>query len=530
MFISTYRVQVASIKALGGIGGLKNPNTDGQNGGAGGDGRIRFDLPGGSVQPSTLPPVGYLGDVLLSSFGVYYFDTDGDGLDDMQEFTHHCDPTNADTDGDGLPDAWEVQNQEHGLSPTNALGALTSPPGDLLTFLQKYQYGLKASTNDSDGDGLTDYVEVFNYHSNPLTNRTVGDSLSDGEKVRADQDPTFIGTRYYYDKNDRLLGAEHAKGLSLGYQYDGNGNIVRQAYLGYNQSTNGLPALWKFINGLSVTDSTGTNAAYADADGDGWSNYQEWRGGSRPLDTNSMPADAPQTAPITSLLPTNTVGAWAAIPMQLWDAEGNASVPFLQYSNATTRAWSNATIVQVDGMSYSTSLHVPALPGGAAHVLVWNALQDLGSLRTNVFLRAQAKDVTLLGNWSPQVSYQVDTLDSNTNGIPDSWEAHYSLPIFGPIDFDLDGFSNYAEYIADTNPTNAASYLRITGLSCEAESLKIEWMGGILATQYLQQLDDLGTNFWQNIATSYPPTPIIGSFTNAIGTNRMQFYRMKATR
>ncbi len=193
----------------------------------------------------------------------------------------------VDSDRDGLPDWWEIK---YCLNPSNAVDAVTVPLGDRLTHLQKFTHGLDPLTPDSDGDELTDYAELFIYHSDPLNPDSNGNGVNDGAEVASGRDPTFNGTRYYYDKNDRLVGAECAKGLSLGYQYDGNGNIVRQVYLGFEQSTNGLPALWKFLNGLSVTDFEGTNSAFADADGDGWSNYQEWLVDSSPTSPTSRPA------------------------------------------------------------------------------------------------------------------------------------------------------------------------------------------------------------------------------------------------
>jgi len=34
--------------------------------------------------------------------------------------------------------------------------------------------------------------------------------------------------RFYYDREDRLVGAEYSRGISIAYTYDGSGNIVRQ--------------------------------------------------------------------------------------------------------------------------------------------------------------------------------------------------------------------------------------------------------------------------------------------------------------
>lgn len=58
--------------------------------------------------------------------------------------------------------------------------------------------------------------------------------------------------------------------------------------------------------------------------------------------------------------------------------------------------------------------------------------------------------------------------DANENGLPDEWEETW----FGgwtngtaDADTDGDGFSNRQEYLADTNPTNAASHIRLANFT-----------------------------------------------------------------
>jgi hypothetical protein len=298
--------------------------------------------------------------------------------------------------------------------------------------------------------------------------------------------------------------------------------------------TNGLPVLWQYLNGL--TNGTAADGPYGDADGDGWSNYQEWLAGTSPVDANSVPGtNAMRTAPLATVLPTtNILGNLAVLTIRLWGAEGNASTPFLQYQLSGSTNWQTAKLMTVDGVPYTTSDRVAALPGGVNHSVAWNAMFDLGpAVVTNGLLRARAQDFVLVGDWSLPTPFQVNmTQDSNANGISDWWEYYY----FGSLqpgngDYDGDGMSNYAEYIGDTDPKDPNSYVRIISAQFSTNGVQINWSGGSQAWQYLQRVSSIGgTNTWVNIQTVLPPTAINGSYMDGAATNGLNFYRIRVQR
>ncbi len=128
--------------------------------------------------------------------------------------------------------------------------------------------------------------------------------------------------------------------------------------------------------------------------------------------------------------------------------------------------------------------------------------------------------------------------DANTDGLPDAWAGQYGIT--NPNgDADGDGQSNFAEYFANTNPTNSGSALRILSTAIQSQGQFILTWSTIGGTRYrVQYTGDLSNGMFTDIlrpigaemdATTYG-APSTQSFTNTISnTNGVRFYRVKLT-
>jgi hypothetical protein len=142
-----------------------------------------------------------------------------------------------------------------------------------------------------------------------------------------------------------------------------------------------MPALGKGLAGLMV-DPTNQNVG----------NVIFW------LPQVVLPTPQPslvETAPFAAVIPSaNALGSNAVVSIRLWDNEGNASTPFLQYQIPGASTWQNATLTTLDGAAYNLATRVGALPTGNNHTLGWNALADVGQTWSRTFCSAPARRIS----------------------------------------------------------------------------------------------------------------------------------------
>jgi hypothetical protein len=117
--------------------------------------------------------------------------------------------------------------------------------------------------------------------------------------------------------------------------------------------------------------------------------------------------------------------------------------------------------------------------------------------------------------------------DSDSDGMPDSWEVAYGFnpndPDDAALDADGDGLSNLQEYQAGTHPRNAESVLRLDITPAGQAMLQFQGVAGKAYT--LLQRDALGVGAWQ-VLTNFVAGDT-GLFQFPISTSQAsRFYRL----
>jgi hypothetical protein len=119
--------------------------------------------------------------------------------------------------------------------------------------------------------------------------------------------------------------------------------------------------------------------------------------------------------------------------------------------------------------------------------------------------------------------------DTDGDGMPDSWETTNGTLVNTPDandDVDTDGFTNYQEYLAGTNPLDSESRLRVQNVNTFGGAVEFQFTAASNRTFTVQFKDALDAPLWSlltNIAAA-PQTRVIN--VNVAPTNNARFYRL----
>ena len=161
--------------------------------------------------------------------------------------------------------------------------------------------------------------------------------------------------------------------------------------------------------------------------------------------------------------------------LKLQEFDGGNHAPVLTVPGPHTLPVGSSTnfnVTATDDDSDTVVISNPTAPGGATFngtTFSWTAgTADVNTTNLLVFVGNDQKGAT--NSWVTNTTTIVVPFDWNSNGMGDDWEWNNfaNLTNGAAGDNDNDGANNYSEYIAGTDPTNNASYFRVTNIVTSA--------------------------------------------------------------
>lgn len=209
-----------------------------------------------------------------------------DGMSMAFMVGYGSDPLVADTDGDGISDGVEVNTYE-----SNPKSVDTDADG--LPDAQEATLGTELNSPDTDGDGLMDGWEVsnsFNSLSTPGNGESGVDTDGDGltnlqEQVAgsnprnadSDGDGLSDSAEFLTYNTNPLVADTDGDGMTDKQETDANYDPLDP-----DMDRDGMSDGWENDHGLDPQDSTGDDGTEGDPDNDGLSNIDEYLNGTNP--------------------------------------------------------------------------------------------------------------------------------------------------------------------------------------------------------------------------------------------------------
>jgi hypothetical protein len=200
-----------------------------------------------------------------------------------------------DQDGDGMPVWWE---QTYGLNDSNAGDAAGDLDGDGLSNANEYGWHSRPNLADSDGDALSDGLEVGTYGTDPNRADSDGDGLNDYAEVithHSDPHDTDSDNDSYNDFDEVLYGGN-----------PNNPAVLPQPMTSYSQTFEGTPNLsaWTMPPQSSAPWAIDTTFPH---------------GGSAALRSGAINNAQSSSVKFRGFFTNGTLSFWARVDTYYWD-------------------------------------------------------------------------------------------------------------------------------------------------------------------------------------------------------------------
>jgi hypothetical protein len=310
----------------------------------------------------------------------------------------------------------------------------------------------------------------------------------------------------------------------------------RQSGGGYYSSRIGLANNTLFI-------SSGDSSLYAFSSSNLWKFTINGNGA-----TNGSPAPDPYGTNymiggtlVTNTLPSPIAGPIGTVRYVVTGWTGTGSVPA---SGSTNTVAFTATADSTLTWNFKTQYYLDTSVDPNGSVDIDNAWFDAGS---NVTVTATSAQYYHFVNWSGDISGTANpivipmngprtvlaTFAPNlvTNGVPELWLAQNGLPVSDAgalADSDGDGFANWQEFAAGTNPNDPTSLLQLTQVppSPGNPQLTLRWPSWSGRIYRLLSTTNLGAAF-SPLATNLNANPPFNYYYLDIGNTQQQFFRVQ---
>ena len=405
----------------------------------------------------------------------------------------------GDSDGDGLLDVWELAQ----------FGDLTQGPNDDfdndgLSNSRELELQTNATLADTDGDGLSDGVEVTDTMTDPRLLDSDSDGLSDGFELND-------------SKTDPLLADSDSDGqqdafelLYSGDPNDGDSqgtlNVSSDAFTGGDEGE-GLDLDGAFvyaINLLGDGDLQVRDALFTTDEIDGFTFDQP----NEILDWHAPDYGDSSHDDNLEIIMQSIRWNGGPVNMSLGKLETGTryKLQMLFAENCCDRGWD----IALQGGKILDDFNVQLLQGGIAN-------PEMGVVVTTVFTAPKASvdiqfinDAPAFADNNPILNGM--TLERLTGGDP----------VVGEGDTDRDGVGDADEAIAGTDPNNAADYFRIAGTTRTTTGVSMTWQAVAGKLYDIEYSETLEAGQWVTIATGLDA----GSFedTDAMRTGRSNGY------